>query len=303
MLDQANGHKPAVVVGISGGLGNQMFQYAAGRALAIRRNAPLFLDISWFSGRTDRSFALHSFLISAYLVGGDKPGAGNFGARSPWGSITDRIMRRLARNRMGVPIHRERSFGFDPAVLELSAPIYMDGYWQSEKYFVEFRDVISGDFSLSTALGDKSKEMLSMIVDEDAVCVHVRRGDYISNQVASKIHGVCPVRYYERGVDIAVEGLARPHCFVFSDDPVWVRANLYLPVRTTVVDINDADDAHRDIALMTACKRFVVANSSLSWWGAWLSDASDKRVVAPARWFNDPKKDTSDLIPSSWIRV
>jgi len=301
--DFARERKPAVLVGVFGGLGNQMFQYAAGRALSIRLGVPLLLDISWFSGRTDRRFGLGSFQISADLVAADEPMAGTCGMKAKWGSVAEKVVRRLERRRRGFPLYRERSFRFDPSVLELRAPIYLDGYWQSESYFVECRDTVARDFSLSAQLNDESKEVLSMIVDTDAVCVHVRRGDYVSNPVASKVHGVCPDSYYEKGLGIALEGLVRPHCFVFSDDPVWVRANLRLPVTTTVVDINKADDAHRDIALMAACKRFVVANSSLSWWGAWLANDPDKRVVAPAKWFNDQSKDTSDLIPSEWIRV
>ena len=104
-------------------------------------------------------------------------------------------------------------------------------------------------------------------------------------------------------LDIVRQGMSRPHCFVFSDDPRWARENLQTDIPTTFVDVHASDRAHEDLRLMRACKRFVIANSSFSWWGAWLGQSADKVVVAPRRWFKDEKMDTSDLIPDDWIQV
>jgi len=292
--------QPMVVVGLSGGLGNQMFQYATGRALSLRLGVPLVLDLSWFSGRQDRVYSLSPFTISATRVG-DR--ADKADQHSRWMSLVGRIARRLAFRRMGSPIFRERFFHFDPTVIGLSAPVYLDGYWQSERYFSDARDLVAGDFSLKYPMGSQSIEMLEKIVASEAICVHVRRGDYVTNPVASAVHGLCQLDYYQQGLKAVLHGMTDPHCFIFSDDPDWVRGNLKLPIASTIVDFNTGNMAHEDLCLMAACKHFVLANSSLSWWGAWLCAYADKRVVAPKKWFQNDKKDTRDLIPENWVRL
>ena len=124
-----------------------------------------------------------------------------------------------------------------------------------------------------------------------------------TNQQAASTHGLSDMSYYDTGVAHVRQGLSAPHAIIFSDDTQWARANLKLDIPMTVVDVNGPDDAHQDLWLMAACKRFVIANSSLSWWGAWLSEAQSKVVVAPRKWFADDKLDTTDLIPPDWIRV
>lgn len=292
--------KPAVVAGLSGGLGNQMFQYATGRALSLRLGLPLTLDLSWFSGRRDRFYALSPFAIKATLAGDAAPRGT---VQRPWHLFLNRVRHRLAWRQMGVPVFRERFFHFDPSFLELARPVYLDGYWQSERYFSDVHDVIASDFSLSRAMSPKSSEMLALIAASDAICVHVRRGDYVSNPVANATHGLCPLDYYQQGVQSSLDGMRSPHCFIFSDDSEWVRSNLHLPVDCTIVDFNTDDTAHEDLLLMAACKRFVLANSSFSWWGAWLCAHQDKRVIAPKKWFQDERKNTCDLIPARWKRL
>lgn len=293
-------NQPEVVVGLSGGLGNQLFQYATGRALSLRRGVPLILDTSWFSARQSRRYALDHFAVVATRVcaGGDHGYQQN-----KWMALAERIARRFAVRRMGAPVFRERYFHFDPSVSGLSAPVYLDGYWQSERYFSEIRDVLVNDFSLRSPMGLQSSEMLKQISESDAICVHVRRGDYVTNPVASAVHGLCQLDYYYQGVKFVLDGMTNPHCFVFSDDPDWVRANLELPVARTIVDFNAEDMAHEDLLLMAACKRFVIANSSFSWWGAWLCTSPNKRVVVPKQWFLNDDKDTRDLIPEDWVRL
>ena len=137
----------------------------------------------------------------------------------------------------------------------------------------------------------------------EAICVHIRRGDYVSDPATARVHELCPPAYYRKGLALAASRLARPKAFVFSDDPNWVRANFSAPVPMTVVDINAPGDACWDLSLMAACRSFVIANSSLSWWAAWLGSAPEKRVIAPESWFKDPGKNTDDLIPAGWARI
>ncbi|AUG54567.1 alpha-1,2-fucosyltransferase [Thalassospira marina] len=288
--------KTPVVVGLSGGLGNQMFQYAAGRSLALKLNVPLELDISWFKGCLDRNYALDMFNVSATL-------------REHKSSLPDflqnfetRMSRRYARRRMGVPIYREPHFHFDPNFETIENPVFLEGYWQSERYFRKYAETIHADLRLRKPIPEACQNVMNDVRSSNAICVHVRRGDYVNNPEAARTHGVCSLDYYRRAVSTLCYGLENPQCFVFSDDPKWVHENIVLPCCTTVVDFNDSNNVHWDLALMAACKHFVIANSSLSWWGAWLGNARDKRVIAPMIWFKDDK-DTKDLIPATWERL
>ena len=139
--------------------------------------------------------------------------------------------------------------------------------------------------------------------DANAICVHIRRGDYVTNTVASETHGVCDIEYYQDGIQQIAKNLSQPHCFIFSDDIEWARANLLTNIPMTFVDFNGPNEAHQDLWLMAACKHFVIANSSLSWWGAYLGRHPGKQVIAPKHWFRDKALNTSDLYLADWIRI
>jgi hypothetical protein len=142
-----------------------------------------------------------------------------------------------------------------------------------------------------------------MIRSTDSICLHVRRGDYVTNPIALKKHGVCSLDYMYRGLEIVSKDLTHPHCFIFSDDFEWVKKNLVLTLPYSIMDISKLNEAHFDLALMAECKHFVIANSSLSWWGSWLSKNQSKRVVAPKNWFSSHQKRIDDLIPPKWILI
>jgi hypothetical protein len=290
------GQRQPVVVGLSGGLGNQMFQYAAGRSLAVRFGVPLVLDLAWFGGQPERQFALSPFRIEAVQH-----------SQYPWLSprgraLASRLSRRWLPRIMEVPVWREPHFHYSTEFEALSEPVFLEGYWQSERFFQEIRPLLLREFALRESLPTACAKLLDEINKCDAICVHVRRGDYLSNPVAAKLHGTCTVGYYRSGIGEICQGLTSPHCFVFSDDPSWVRTFLTLDCPMTVVEVNGSNDAHFDLALMAACQHFLIANSSLSWWGAWLGTHAEKRVIAPKRWFLTVDKDTRDLLPESWIR-
>ena len=290
------GLQQPVVVGLSGGLGNQMFQYAAGRSLAVRLGLPLILDLSWFGGQPERKFALAPFRIEAVK-------RNQYSWLPPRGrAMISRLCRRLLPRIMHVPVWREPHFHYSAEFAALSGPVFLEGYWQSERYFRGVRTQLLQEFTLRVPLPPACAKLLEEIRSCDAICVHVRRGDYLSNPVAAKVHGTCSVDYYYAGVGELRQGLARPHCFVFSDDPAWVRSSFAFDCPMTVIDVNGPLDAHLDLVLMAACCHFLIANSSLSWWGAWLGDHAGKKVIAPARWFLTDDKDTRDLIPDCWQR-
>lgn len=290
------GRQQPVVVGLSGGLGNQMFQYAAGRSLSTRLGVPLVLDLSWFDGQSERQFALSPFCIEAVHH-----------KQYPWllprsRAIASRLSRRWLPRIMNVRVWREPHFHYSEEFAALSGPVFLEGYWQSERYFLKIRCQLLQEFALRAPLPPPCAALLEEIRGCDAICVHVRRGDYLSNPIVAKVHGTCSVDYYYAGVDELCRGLARPHCFVFSDDPAWVRASFALDYPMTVVDLNGPEEAHLDLVLMAACHHFLIANSSLSWWGAWLGNHAEKKVIAPAHWFLTDDKDCRDLLPESWQR-
>lgn len=285
-----------VTVALAGGLGNQMFQYAAGMALADRLNCELSLDVTWFTPENRRSFALRSFKIFGEDVI-------NWSYWPPYlRQIFYRVARKWFREIGGLPVWRESHFHYMSGFKEINEPVFLVGYWQSEKYFSHLRPLLLEQFCLRNELPRSSQFILEKILSVDSICVHVRRGDYLSNSTASKIYGTCSLEYYKESVLEIRTGLLRPHCFIFTDDPEWVDMNLKLDCPSTLVNVNSSSEAIYDLVLMASCKHFVIANSSLSWWGAWLSQNPDKLVIAPERWFIDSRNDTRDLLPSAWLR-
>ncbi|MCE1235669.1 MAG: alpha-1,2-fucosyltransferase [Hyphomicrobiales bacterium] len=283
-----------IVANIIGGLGNQMFQYAAARRAALKAGCPLGLDLTSMANYRAHAYGLDQFVLAEGLVPDvDGPsfarGKGIFGR-----------LRRALRGECNV---NEKAFVFDPAILDLASPARMVGYWQSERYFVDVADRIRADFALVRPMTAHRRAVFDAIEGSESVSVHVRRGDYVTNPAAAAFHGTCSLDWYERSVAVAAEGMSAPRFFVFSDDPDWARANLRLPGAAEFVersaDRRDAEDMH----LMAACRAHVIANSTFSWWAAWLDPRPDVRVVAPRRWFAGGDLDTRDLIPDRWIRV
>jgi hypothetical protein len=291
-----------VVVRLVGGLGNQLFQYAAARAIAARNNAELKFDLSWFQTASARTYALRPFAIKARQLQVDplkqvsKP-------LSLYYRISHRLVRQKSLKKYGLPFFAEQHFHFDPKFLSVCAPVYLDGYFQSERYFSDCANLIRDELKITTIPSKKAQEILEMIGSLEAVCVHVRRGDYIANATTHAFHGTCSLGYYREGFLAAANGMKNPTAFVFSDDPIWVKENLKLDVPCVLVDIHGPEQAHEDLRLMAACRNFVIANSSFSWWAAWLGNHSNKRVIAPKHWFASATNDTRDLLPAAWVRI
>jgi hypothetical protein len=271
-----------------------MFQYAAGRAAAAARGVELFVDLSWYdeptSGATPRPYELGALKVQARVA--DAELLGRFaGARR-------KSVGRLLRP--GYAYLKQRSRAFDPVVLERTKKnVYLDGYWQSERYFAGIAEELRSELQLAAPASEANAEMMARIEGCEAVCVHVRRGDY----AGSAAHGTCSVEYYARASERVAERVAGARFFVFSDDPEWARANLSLGAGAECVEVNPPSRPAEDLRLMRRCRHFIVANSSFSWWPAWLSEHEDKVVVAPARWFADPEADEGDVVPKRWLRM
>lgn len=293
-----------VISRLIGGLGNQMFQYAAGRAAALRCGAALKLDLSGFDAYFKRRYELGTFPIQA-TVASDVDLA-RFGRSSKDQSPRLDRVRRLLRvgARAGPwPTYRERHFHFDPAVTQLRAPVYLDGYWQSQKYFSDWAQVLRREFTPVAPLEPENAALAARIDAVNAVSLHVRRGDYANEPTTHRYHGICSRDYYERAVEYIDNRVQAIHLFVFSDDQEWTRGNLRFGRPASFVDTNSADRGYRDMQLMARCRHHILANSSFSWWGAWLNPSREKIVIAPRRWFDAGANDTRDLIPESWVRL
>lgn len=290
-----------VISNIIGGLGNQMFQYAAGRALSLKLRVPLKLDTRDFSGyqlhqgfELGRLFNCHAEIATdsdlAYVLG--------------WQSA--KLVQRVLRRPQLISL-RCKSFVVEPhfnywsGVNQLEDNMYLYGYWQSEKYFIKFAENIREDFTFKLPFSDQNAEIADQISQVNAVSLHVRRGDYVSNAKNAFI-GVCSLDYYRKAIEQIKNQVDMPVFFVFSDDINWVKNNLVLDKTSVFVSHNIGSESYNDMRLMGLCKHNIIANSSFSWWAAWLNSNSQKIVIAPKQWFANGQDD-SDLIPEAWIRV
>lgn len=294
-----------IVTKLYGGLGNQMFQYAAGLRLALSRGVQLVLDVSALDDQTDevrRGYELSPYRISAGVL--DPPPSTEAGPRS----VAARLLSRLRQRKPPEPAiapapETESTFHFDPAVLELPDGACLSGYWQSERYFADVADRVRSDLSVRKAPTGRNAELAAQIGSCAAISLHVRRGDYVSDPVRNAMHGVCDLDYYRRAVKQIGKQVDEPVFFLFSDDPAWVGENLEIDAPKVLVDHNGSDASYEDLRLMSACAHHVLANSSFSWWGAWLNPKLDKIVISPSQWFQDPSIDTRDLIPTGWVKL
>lgn len=293
-----------VIVKLSGGLGNQMFQYAAARRIAYVNDSQLKLDLSWFEEMgnwTPRRYELGVFALPAAIACPDEIQPLKSHRRNPF-------FRRLPSFLKSIVFHTkqshivEKQYGFDPEILTVRGDIYLDGYWQSSNYFNDIEPAIRTDFAFNDPLDDFNCTMASRIRSCEAVAIHVRRGDYVSLPSASSYHGICPLPYYEKGVAHIQQEVKNPTFFIFSDDIAWARENLRIDAPTQLIDAPD-QPAHCDMRLMSLCRHHIIANSSFSWWGAWLAPFPGKIVIAPRQWFNNSSNDTRDLLPESWVRL
>lgn len=295
-----------VIVRLTGGLGNQMFQYAAARRLAYVNAAPLKLDLSWFAnippGDTHRQYELHVFSSMQDIASPGEVMSLRGIEIGRWPKMVKRLVKTtgLFQNQTCI---REKHYHFDPEILRLRGDVYLDGYWQCEKYFEDVAETIRKDFTLRTAPDPINSEIGEVIQNSEAVSIHIRRGDYVSNAAICQYHGSSSLDYYRAAIAELKARVPNPRFFVFSDEPAWVKENLRSDVPMSYLDHNGADRAYEDLRLMSLCRHHIIANSSFSWWAAWLGDHPEKIVIAPQKWFNREDINTDDLIPEEWIRL
>jgi hypothetical protein len=274
-----------IIARISGGLGNQMFQYAFARAFTHATGMRAVIDTSQVNSTSTasahREVEINNFTVSIPL------------RHMSWFRIFSKLSRRDVI---------EPSFTYNPHIVTaIKDWSYVSGIWQSEKYFKDIRDILLTEFSLKNPLSPTAQPLWAEITKRTAVSIHIRRGDYVVDTKTNSKHGVCPPEYYKKAVDYISSHVQHPQFYIFSDDIAWVKEHMSLPESSIFVS-QQGIASYEELMLMKECKHNIVANSSFSWWGAWLNKNPQKIVIAPQKWFNAPIP-TTDLLPVSWIQL
>lgn len=278
-----------IVAKLIGGLGNQMFQYAFGRYLAIKYNTELLIDVAGFKN-TNRSYGLDVFEIDCAIV--------DLISKEGFVSYDHNMMTQVTKN-----ILFEKGMGFNREAYTVGDNVVLQGYWQSEKYFSTIAPVIRNDFKVRLSASDQNRETLAQIKEITSVCVHIRRGDMAYDPKIRDVHGLIPLTYYKYCMQQMVVSCNDPHFFIFTDDPIWVMNHTkVLSQPFTIIYWNQFRD-YDDFRLMQNCKHHIIANSTFSWWSAWLCNNPDKIVVVPKQWIQDESRINPDLIPNEWVVV
>ncbi|MEH6503186.1 MAG: alpha-1,2-fucosyltransferase [Cycloclasticus sp.] len=288
-----------MIVKIIGGLGNQMFQYAFAYGISQKKGSTLKLDIGGFEFYEQRKYALNHYYIDAEIANRDEARQLKYETEN----LVAAFLRRLNRGTkpFAKSYYKEPYFQYDNNVFKRQGDVYFDGYWQSEKYFSSYRTDLLEHFSLKVPVHAKSKEYQQKILANQAVSLHIRRGDYVTNAKANAVHGTCGLDYYREAVSAIKKAMDNPYFFIFSDDMGWAKENIDFIDQAVFVELGSGSLDHEEMWLMSECQHNIIANSSFSWWGAWLNKNPNKIVIAPQRWFKDSSIITKDLIPEPWV--
>lgn len=276
-----------------------MFQYAFGKNIAIKNGCELKFDLSFYNKSEPRSYSLDHFSITEKIASQREIES----LKQKHFTSLNKIKRRLFSSKPYF-VHQQ-GFEFNPDYLKTQPDVYLDGYWQSEKFFINSSEQIRKDFQVKTPPNAANRDLLAQFESRNAVSLHIRRGDFQTNPVFNKIHGTCSLDYYQQATRLIAEKVQHPIFYVFSDDLKWAKLNLKVSYEMNFVDINDDKSAFEDLRLISNCKHHILANSSFSWWGAWLNENSDKTIIAPKTWFADAElnRHAASIVPDRWIRI
>lgn len=293
-----------IITKLIGGLGNQMFQYAAGKRTAYINKTELKLDTSWFKnpeGAIKRDYLLNIFNIKENFATKEEINKLKSKNQHILALLYKRIFR-FTEVYYKQSYIKQRYFHFDPNILKISTNTYLDGSWQSEKYFSDIKDIIKQEFIFKNEPDKKNKQLIDKISHTSSVSIHIRRGDYVTDKKTNQFHGICDLNYYHSAIKYIISKIKKPFFFVFSDDLLWTRKNLHLKFPCIYVDHNTGKKDYEDMRLMSECKHNIIANSTFSWWGAWLNRNPKKIVITPKEWFKEETFNPKDLIPKLWLK-
>jgi hypothetical protein len=288
------------VVRITSGLGNQLFQYAFYRAL--KENDPTTkMDVSEFSHRKHHyGYELEKTFHIEPNYTTKKESDSLVDVSKDFLSVLRRNLLKQKRNCSGYLIE-EKTLGtrFHPQLLN-KKNTYFQGFWQTEKYLLPIAKELRKELTFKQEMDKENLEIATLITSCHSVSLHIRRGDYLKKRRFDTVGSVCTEKYYAQSIQYITNQLEQPRFFVFSDDIHWVKKHLNIK-QATYVDVNTGKNSFKDMQLMSLCQHNIIANSSFSWWGAWLNAHPDKIVIAPAIWFRGT--DMPDIIPTNWIKM
>lgn len=289
-----------IIVKLMGGLGNQMFQYAAGRCLAHLHKTELKLDLSYLNADPKNKYTKREYKLDVFNLNTEFATEKDIQTFLPLdkGKMSNTLMRKLPILFSKV-VANESGHNFMKEFYSFPKHVYLNGFWQSELYFEPVIDILRKEFTLKEKLSMGNLELSNKIVSCNSVSLHIRRGDYIDNKETNAFHGTCSLEYYHEAINYLKSRSQDLNLFVFSDDVIWAKDNLRTDIPISFADLNNP--GHIDMHLMSLCKHNIIANSSFSWWGAWLNQDPGKTVIAPKNWFTGTF--LKDIYPKGWLVI
>jgi len=299
-----------IVVILKGGLGNQMFQYALGLFLSKKYHVPLKLDATFLNDRTPRPhFTFRAYALDIFNLEPNFTFLSRLSFLLPlpilWLGLSQIKSRLLSI--LGIrPYVRQKNDAFDASLFDRGGNITVDGYFQSERYFAEAMPEVQNAFGFKEELPSELQSIAHRMENEESVCVHVRRGDYVSDSVVASSLGFIGAEFFDRALAELQKTKTISRIYLFSDDIPWCRANLSfgdLPV--VYEDEFPSKTSGQTFQLMTHAKHFIIGNSTYSWWAAWVGtrEANSGMVIAPALWARAEGIAGHDILPNQWIRI
>jgi hypothetical protein len=288
-----------IIVKMVGGLANKMFQYALYKRF-VEDGKDVYVDIESFVPKWDferielpQIFSQINFKIAD--INYIKRLAGEQ-------DLVSKVRRKIKFLNKSTYL-RESGFKYHPNLFSIHGDCYLEGCWQTEKYFIKIREKLLCDFKFKEFDDERNKQLANSLNQEESVAIHVRKGaDY--NKKDTK--GTCKRTYYQDAVEYIKLNIINPKFYVFTDNKEWVKENIH-NIEYNLIDWNPTSGPKNfvDMQLMSKCKHNIIANSSYSWWGAWLNNNPQKIVVGPRQWFNSKvtKYDASDIMPDNWIKL
>ncbi len=295
-----------IIVSIFGGLGNQMFQYACGKALAAKLGVELKLDVSFLADKSEReNFTVRDYELNIFSIHEKTANLTEVRNFVPdlWNCTkVDLLKYKLFRLLKGNHYYFEKQkFRFESQIEQLKDCSYLYGYFQTEKYFSNIKEELVTAFTLKDQPNVQNQELIAQIKAENAISVHVRRGDYQNSPF-----NLLEINYYQQAIELIKQKVENPRFYIFSNDIEWISKNFgVLDIDKSIVTYNQGEKSYMDMVLMSYCKHNICANSSFSWWGAWLNQHAEKIVITPKQWFKNLEytASTYDLIPDNWLKL